>query len=120
MAKQSGSQKPGGGMGSKAEAKTTVYHRGQPAQRTSEAAVSQIGSQMGNKAMDSSRVMPNPASPLDSGALVRSGQPPLGQEVAYSTVCGPGGSRTVKKSGGQGMHGAPAPGNPTPKRGNWE
>jgi hypothetical protein len=45
-----------------------------------------------------------------------SGQVPLGQTVAYSTVCGPGGSRTVMKSGGQGMHGAPAPGNPPPQR----
>jgi hypothetical protein len=39
---------------------------------------------------------------------------PLGNEVAARTVCGPGGSREVMRSGSQGMQGSPAPGNPPP------
>jgi hypothetical protein len=37
---------------------------------------------------------------------------PLGNKLAAKTVCGPGGSRDVHKSGSQGQQGAPAPGNP--------
>ena len=37
----------------------------------------------------------------------------LGNARAVSTKCGPGGSRTVMRSGAQGMHGPAAPGNPS-------
>jgi hypothetical protein len=40
---------------------------------------------------------------------------PFGNEVAASTVCGPGGSRAVMRSGAQGLHGSPVGENkPTP------
>ena len=39
--------RPGGGMGSRATAKTTVYHTGMPSTRISPKGVSQIGSSMG-------------------------------------------------------------------------
>jgi hypothetical protein len=38
----------------------------------------------------------------------------LGNSVAASTVCGPGGSRSVMPSGGQGQHG-PVAGKPAPQ-----
>ena len=38
----------------------------------------------------------------------------LGNEVAATTQCGPGGSRNVYKSGQQQQTGPSAPGNPTP------
>ena len=34
-------------------------------------------------------------------------QIPLGNAVAASTVCGPGGSRTIMRAGSQAQHGAP-------------
>jgi hypothetical protein len=44
-----------------------------------------------------------------------------GNEVAAATVCGPGGSRTVMRSGQQGTHGSVNPGGPklTNTRGQW-
>jgi hypothetical protein len=39
---------------------------------------------------------------------------PLGNEVAARTVCGPGGSREVMKTGSQGVHGSVNQGNPKP------
>jgi len=40
---------------------------------------------------------------------------PYGNAVSASTQCGPGGSRTIYKTGGQGVQGNPAPGNPPPR-----
>ena len=39
---------------------------------------------------------------------------PQGNAVAASTTCGVGGSRTIHKTGGQGVHGNANPGNPMP------
>jgi hypothetical protein len=39
---------------------------------------------------------------------------PYGNAVSASTVCGVGGSRTIYKTGGQGVQGNPNPGNPMP------
>jgi hypothetical protein len=104
----------GGGINSRATARLTTYHVGYRGDRVSEAATSQLGSQMGNKATDHSQKLPNPASPLYSGPLNRPGQPPLGSEVAVSTVCKPGGSREVMKTGSQNQWG-PAAGSPKPQ-----
>src|SRR6516225_1264562 len=38
----------------------------------------------------------------------------FGNEIAANTVCKPGGSREVMRSGSQGAHGATNPGNPRP------
>ena len=38
-----------------------------------------------------------------------------GNEVAAATVCGPGGSRNVYRTGVQGQHGSVNPGNPRPR-----
>jgi hypothetical protein len=49
----------------------------------------------------------------------RSFQPtPFGNEIAARTVCGPGGSREVLRSGGQGTHGATNRGSPQPQQGD--
>jgi hypothetical protein len=46
-----------------------------------------------------------------------------GNEISATTQCGPGGSRTIYKTGSQGQQGNPNPGNP-PSRGDlfpgWE
>jgi hypothetical protein len=57
--------------------------------------------------------------PLHGG---RSFQPvPFGNEIAARTVCKPGGSREVLRSGGQGTHGSVNPGMPglPSTRGQW-
>jgi hypothetical protein len=58
-------------------------------------------------------------SGVNTSQLVKTGtasQVPSGNAVAASTVCGVGGSRTIYKSGGQGIHGAPVQGStPAPK-----
>jgi hypothetical protein len=41
----------------------------------------------------------------------------FGNEIAANTVCEPGGSREVLRSGGQGQHGSPAGTRPAPGRG---
>ena len=55
------------------------------------------------------------------GGLRPAGGPggvPLGNEVSAKTVCGPGGSRNVMRTGSQGQHGQSAAGNPPPDRGD--
>jgi hypothetical protein len=70
----------------------------------------QLGRALGNKGTDSAKRL-NPVEPKFTQSPV-SNAVRLGNEVAASTVCGPGGSRTVMRSGAQGQHGAPAQGNP--------
>jgi hypothetical protein len=102
----SGSGGRGGGPGSRSLSNVTTYFGGRPSDRVSPGGVSQMGSAMGNKATDSGgRPLPNPASPLYKGNLVRPGQPEMGNTLAAATVCGPGGSRTIDRTGGQGQHG---------------
>lgn len=74
--------------------------------------VAQYGSAMGNHSTEGGGKKLTKAVETVPGRSIPSVK--LGNEVAASTTCGPGGSRTVMRSGGQGMHGAPAPGNPPP------
>jgi hypothetical protein len=55
----------------------------------------------------------NSALPVSAG---RASQVPSGNAVAASTICGPGGSRTVYRSGTNAVHGAVVQGHsPTPR-----
>jgi hypothetical protein len=105
----------GGGINSRATAKVTVYHAGYPASRVAPGGVDQLGQAMGNKATDSGgRPLPNPATPMISGTLMRPGQPEMGNTLAVATVCGVGGSRTIVPTGGQAQHGPVARHTQTP------
>ena len=85
---------------------------GQPRKAASVAGVAQKGQHVGdhvtNKGSTGYR-----GEPLFGGASFNSGVA-LGNEVASKTQCGPGGSRTVMKSGSQGQQGAPRFGDPMP------
>jgi hypothetical protein len=103
--------KAGGGINSR-NVKSVSVRTGSAARAQSPRGVSQIGQNLGNHSTDNSgKKLTKSVEPV-RGAAISSVK--LGNEVAASTVCGPGGSRTVMRSGGQGMHGAPAQGNPPP------
>jgi hypothetical protein len=104
----------GGGIGSRATTKTTIYNAGYPAERINPRGVSQIGSNIGNHSTERSKILTGGVEPVRGRDLVRPGQPKLGNELAVSSVCGPGGSREVMRSGSQGQTG-PAAGSPKPQ-----
>jgi hypothetical protein len=107
MAKLSGKGGPAGGYGSKV-VKEVGTRAGQVAKMKNPAAVSQIGSAVGNHLSDGPRSATNyKGDKMVLGDLVRPGQPRMGNEVAFNTQAGPGGSRDVSKTGSQGMHGQP-------------
>ena len=76
--------------------------------------MSQIGQNIGNKAMNDPKRLTKSVEPVRGAAMpgVK-----LGNEVAASTVCGPGGSRTVMRSGSQAQTG-PVAGSPRPGGGD--
>jgi hypothetical protein len=109
--KQMAKSRSGAGGGIKSKQHVSVGVRtGKAAQGRRHEAVSQIGQAMGNHSTDS-------GGKIHKGAIERVEGAPrpisvkMGNEVAKSTVCGPGGSRTVMRAGSQGMQGAPNPGN---------
>jgi hypothetical protein len=102
--------KAGGGIKS-----NKVVHKpvrtGQPAHSKGVAGVSQIGSQMGNRAMNDPKTMKGGVESWAGSVIPGVGTVPLGNQVAATTQCGPGGSRQVYGSGAQAMHGPANPGN---------
>jgi hypothetical protein len=95
--------RPAGGIHSNKRVDVPV-RTGAPARGHNAGRVGQYGSSVDPKAVEE-RFKPMP----------HGGDIPLGNAVAESTVCGPGGSRTVMKSGAQGTHGMPVGQNkPTP------
>jgi hypothetical protein len=95
----------GGGPGSKSLSKVNTYFTGAPARRVNPGGADQLGQQMGNHTTGSSRVLPNPATPLKVGAFGGPGSTELGNSCAVNTVCGPGGSRSVSKAGTNSQYG---------------
>jgi hypothetical protein len=72
----------GGGPGSRAMHAPTTYFTGRPSTRISPKGVSQIGSSMGNKAMDNGgKVLRGAVEPVKLGAMGGMGSVPLGSEV---------------------------------------
>lgn len=107
----SGSGGKGGGPGSRSLSNVTTYFGGRPSDRVSPAGVSQVGSSIGNHSTDSGKTLRGGVEPVRVGAMPNH---QLGNSVAPSTVCGPGGSRSLSKSGSQhGLASSPAPIGPT-------
>jgi hypothetical protein len=108
-----GNHRPGGGIKSR-----TVVHKpvrtGAPRQHVQKASVAQLGQMQGDHVTDRKG-----STGYTGVGLIGPKHPisePLGNEVAAKTVCGPGGSRTIYKTGFQQTHGQPAQGNPTPTK----
>jgi hypothetical protein len=93
----------GGGHGSRVVTQKPVRY-GQPREGIRERGVSQIGSSMGNHATASGKMLRKAVEPVRGGPMPAGGNVPLGNQVSAETNFGPGGSRTVMPSGGQGTH----------------
>jgi hypothetical protein len=111
--KRSGHQ-PGGGYHSNKRVEKPVIV-GRRAEAINERGVSQIGQSIGNKVTDRAGTLSRAVEPV-RGAVRPEGSPggvKLGNVLAASAVCGPGGSREVSKSGTQqqwgGVAGSPKP-----------
>jgi hypothetical protein len=103
--------KPGGGAKGKNVVKKPV-RVGAARERIRPSGVAQIGQRVGDHVTNQGATGYGGINPFGAGQ----GYPSeLGNTLAARTVCGPGGSREVMRSGSQGMTGAPAPGNPMPK-----
>jgi hypothetical protein len=114
MVSTSGNQK-GGGYGSRQHVEKPVG-TGSGSHSTRPAGVGQIG------AMQGDHVTHVKGSTGYKGERLHNPErntqfTPFGNEIAARTVCGPGGSREVLRSGGQGRHGSPAGSRPAPGRG---
>jgi hypothetical protein len=96
--------KSGGGSTSRNVVRPGMRN-GQPARAQSPRGVSQIGSSMGNKAMNDPKKLTKAVEPVRAGAMP---DHRLGNEVAKNVGGGgPGSGRSVMKSGSQ--HGLPSP-----------
>src|SRR5215472_1093269 len=102
----------GGGYGSRPHVEKSVK-TGTGSRGTHPGGVAQLGQHVGDKATHgNSKGTGYRGEPLHNN---KSFQPtPFGNEIAANTVCGPGGSREVMRSGGQGLHGDVNPGQPRP------
>jgi hypothetical protein len=106
-----GSSKAGGGPNSR-QNKSVGVRTGQPARQMSHKGVSQIGSNLGNHAMDSHRTL---RGGVESMRGPQKPNQPLGNEVALNVgKGGPGTGRTVHACGSQ--QGVSAQGSPAPGR----
>jgi hypothetical protein len=105
--------RPGGGINSN-KAREVGMRNGAPAKTQRTQGVAQIGQSLGNHATDSGKKLGKSIEPVRGSVIPGLGTVPLGNAVAASTVCGPGGSRTVMRSGYQGQHGPANPGLPGP------
>jgi hypothetical protein len=74
---------------------------GDPARKVSELAVAGLGSKRGTHATDGGDLGWK-SEPFYQGSIPNVGSQPLGNQVAATTKCGPGGSRKVYGSGSQG------------------
>jgi hypothetical protein len=92
---------------------------GAPRKHIQKAGVAQLGQMQGDHATGKGG-----STGYTGVSLIGPKQPisvKLGNEVSATTVCGPGGSREILRSGGQGTHGATNPGQPMkPSRPLWE
>jgi hypothetical protein len=110
--------KPAGGLKSRNVVQKPV-RTGVGARGVNTKFVSRVGQSMGNKATEQSGIIPYVREEVYGGGSFRPA--PMGNAVAASTQCGPGGSRTVMRSGQQGTHGAVNPGGPriADTKGQW-
>ena len=101
--------RPAGGIGSRVVTKQSV-RTGAPARGVNPGHVAQQGIALGNKAMDSSKLM----NPVEPKLTTSPRSVPLGNQTALSAGQGPGSGQTVSSSGSQAQHGAPE-GRPAPQ-----
>jgi hypothetical protein len=103
--------KKGGGIGSKATNAPTTYFTGQPSTKVSPRGVSQIGSSMGNHAMnDAGKILRGQPEPVRAGAMGKMGNTELGNACALDVgKGGPGTGRVTSQSGSHGLVTNPAP-----------
>jgi hypothetical protein len=116
MAMKRGSgHRPGGGIASRQRVEKPVKV-GAPAREMRPAAVSQIGSSMGNRATNSGRVVSGAVEAVRGKALPAGLSVPLGNQVATNVgKGGPGAGRVLYgKSGTNQQHG-PVAGSPKPQ-----
>jgi hypothetical protein len=106
-----GNHRPGGGIKSRVNVERPV-RTGAPRERIRHSGVAQIGIRVGNHVTNQGATGYGGINPFGAGQ----GYPSkLGNEVAATTVCGVGGSRTIYKTGTQDVQGAPAKGDPMPR-----
>jgi hypothetical protein len=102
--KQGGSSKLTGGGGT--PVKTTQYFTGKPAEKIGVGGAAQFGASIGTHVSGGlgggGRETGYRGDPWRMGAMPNR---ELGNECAVRTVAGPGGSRTISPTGGQGQHG---------------
>jgi hypothetical protein len=113
MKRGNSGHRPGGGIASRQRMEKPVKV-GAGATEMRPAGVSQIVSSMGNRATNQGRTLPGAVEKVRGSALPAGLSVPLGNQVAAQTKAGPGGSRTVLRSGQQGTHGPVNPGLPRP------
>jgi hypothetical protein len=89
------------------------YRQGQQRERVIPAGAAQLGQRQGNHITDGGSTRYG-GVPLIGGTGLRS---ELGNAKAVATICGPGGSRTIYKTGFQTQTGAANPGQPMTPRG---
>jgi hypothetical protein len=107
----------GGGFRSR-QVKEVGNRPGKVAERINPGGVSQIGEALGNHSTENRTVSNYRGDEMIAGSLVRPGQPRLGNEVAFTTKAGPGGSRNLYGQSGTNQQYGPAAGTPwTPGRG---
>jgi hypothetical protein len=110
--------KPGGGAGSRVN-REVAPRGGKVAEKINPGGVSQLGGAIGNHVTDGPRTTLNyRGDKMIAGDLVRPGQPRMGNEVAFTTQAGPGGSRNLYGQSGTNQQYGPVAGQPwTPGRG---
>ena len=100
----------GGGYGSAVHVSKPM-RQGSQRERANKTGVAQLGQRQGDHITEHGSTGYGGVPIFDGGAAYKS---ELGNAKAEATVCGPGGSRTVMRSGSQGTQGAPASGSPMP------
>jgi hypothetical protein len=103
----------GGGSNSRQVVRSTNYKTEPVPRKVSVPAVSQIGSSLGNHAMDGKGPMRKQGA-AETMIAGKGYSPPVGPTEAH---CCPGGGRTIHKTGSQSMHGAASGQMPSPARG---
>ena len=94
--------KAGGGANSRQVKQVGLKTGPNSTEKINPKGVSQLGQRFGN---------PQAIEKIHAGTM---SQVPLGNTLAPKVTCGPGGSRDVHRSGGQGQHG-PSAGGPRPE-----
>jgi hypothetical protein len=100
--------KSGGGITSK-NVKQVGYRTGKGSRAATPGGVGQLGEMVGDHVTEGRHSSGYRGEPLFKGPAYNKGGP-FGNELVAATVCKPGGSREVSRTGSQGCHGPVNPG----------